>query len=219
MTLTRRNLLLGAGGALGLAAVTGIGWQFRPTSVPVFPRSGGPGARILVTYASMTGSTGEQAAWLAAAFEDQGHTVHLVPVASAPDPGAYEAVLLGSAIRAGAWLDDIVAWAGRHGEVLSNMPTALFQASMTAAGYLAAEGDLPAEALAALEKDRATLLDAAPGLSPSPIAYLPGRLDYAYLSPMLRIGYPIVSGGFFFGDHRDRTRVTAYADALAGRLG
>lgn len=76
------------------AAGTGDPLQPHNVSVPA-------GAKILVAYASRCGSTAEIAEALGHDLQSRGYRTEIVPVGKVSDVSAYQAVLLGSAVRAG----------------------------------------------------------------------------------------------------------------------
>lgn len=213
MTLSRRRMLQGAGAAIGLGAAGTIGYQFRPTTAAAMPASGA-GGDVLVTYASMMGSTGKQAQTLAETLRASGRSVHLAPVSAQLDPNRYSAVLMGSPVRRSMWLDDMVEWAATHQAALANMPSALFQCSMTCAGYWA-DGNAPTDVqIAALRRDMGNLLDAAPALSGKQTAFFPGAVNYDHLPPTIRLGYPVASGTVMIGDYRQPALVQDWGAQL-----
>ncbi len=87
--------------------------------------------RILVTYASRRGSTGEVAQAIAQTLRDGGATVDRVPIADVNDLAAYQAVIVGSAIRFGRWLPEAVEFVANNRQFLSQVPTAYFTVCMT----------------------------------------------------------------------------------------
>ncbi len=218
----RRRFLKYAG--LGSAALIagGIGWQFRPTTPADFPEdrplSAGDGRSLLVVYGSMMGSTGQQARWMAENANSLGYRTQLARAENAPPPDEFDAVLFGSAIQAGQWVEPALDWARRHGDALAAKPHGLFQCSMTCAGMLMSrpDGKLAPEQKAELTKDLAALHEAAPRLANSPVEFFPGRLEFARLTPVLRLGYPIVSGSIMDGDHRRPEAVQDWSSSVLG---
>ncbi len=222
MALTRRAFL--RNGAYGLTAVgaAGAGWQFRPTRDPDQtadrPLPGGDGPSLLVAYGSMMGSTGSQSAWMADAATQAGYRVRLSAVETAPAPDGFDAVILGSAIRTASWLDPVINWAAAHESALNSRLRGLFQCSMTCAGMIKGNRGAPLTFVqeSELQLDSETLFSAAPSLSSMPVRFFPGRLDYRYLTRMLRIGYPFVSGSLMTGDYRRKASAKAWTTATIG---
>lgn len=223
--IQRRKFLRLAGAAAATGIVGGIAWQFRPTTEPVFPELAlatgeESDPKLLVIYASMMGSTGEQAVWIAGAAQKAGMNVHLVRAEEAPAPDGYDAVILGSAIKASTWLDSALDWAGRHAEAMAQKPHALFQSSMTCAGLLLAnQGEQLTDAQRTeLSGDLVKLHATAPALKQSPVGFFPGRLDFHRLTPTLRFGYPVVSGSFLSGDHRRQGEVESFGNSFVASI-
>ncbi|MFV0332918.1 MAG: flavodoxin domain-containing protein [Tropicimonas sp.] len=220
--VSRRQILKRATLGVGGIAAAGIGWQFRPIlppdAPPDQPLAAGDGPTLLVAYGSMMGSTGGQAAWIAAAARARGYRVQLSRIETAPAPDSFDAVVLGSAIRASAWLPEVTEWAAAQEAALAGRKLGLFQSSMTCAGMLRGNrgAALTADQRARLRGDCDSLFTAAPSLAGSEVAFFPGRLDFARLSPVLRIGYPVVSGSLMTGDYRDRARVESWAQTITG---
>lgn len=86
--------------------------------------------RILVCYASPSGFTQGVAGWLADEVGCRGHDAELVDVREDPDPDPFEAVLVGSGIRAGQWHKAGVSWLAAHRDVLALRPLATFTSSL-----------------------------------------------------------------------------------------
>jgi menaquinone-dependent protoporphyrinogen oxidase len=88
------------------------------------------GPRILVVVASRHGSTAEIADALARGLADDGRTLGLtaivVPADRGVDPEGFDAVVLGSAVYAGRWLESARDYASAHVEALRARPVWLF---------------------------------------------------------------------------------------------
>jgi menaquinone-dependent protoporphyrinogen oxidase len=88
--------------------------------------SGGP--RVLVTTASKHGSTHEIATALARylpetrAGSEIGMTAFAIPVDNDPDPASFDAIVLGSAVYVGRWLEPARNFAFGHTEALRRRP-------------------------------------------------------------------------------------------------
>jgi menaquinone-dependent protoporphyrinogen oxidase len=88
--------------------------------------------RILAGYASSHGSTAEIAHRIAGALQRADWAVDVLPVREIADPGAYDAVVLGSAIHNQAWLPEATEFVHRHQDVLRGRPVWLFSVGMSA---------------------------------------------------------------------------------------
>jgi menaquinone-dependent protoporphyrinogen oxidase len=101
--------------------------------------------RILVSTASRHGSTTEVAARIAETLRsglDAGTVVDELPAAQAVDPVSYDAVVLGSAVYLGRWLDDARTLAGR---IAAQPPRAVWLFSVGPIGEPPKPADEPAE--------------------------------------------------------------------------
>ena len=88
--------------------------------------------KVLVSYASKHGSTAEIAqrlgGWLGAALaaSDPGSEVDVRAAEEVDDLAGYDAVVLGSAIYAGHWLEPATHLVETHGGILSSVPVWVF---------------------------------------------------------------------------------------------
>ena len=216
--ISRRHILKWSGASLAALAVGGAAWQFRPTVPAVFPEfaldvTQTTKPKLLIVYGSQLGSTAEQAVWMGEAARADGYAVQVAKAENAPRADDFDAIILGSAIRSNAWLDEAVEWAADNRDAFAHKPHALFQASMTVAHILQDLPDrqLKPEHLERLSTSLAGLHKAAPILKSADIAYLPGCLDYDRLTPVMRIVFPLASGSLSSGDFRDRQMVGNFA--------
>ena len=99
---------------------------------PSTSTSSAPHARVLVVAASRHGSTAEIATALARFLEESpaGRAAGLTAVAErvehAPDPDRFDAVVLGSAVYVGRWLEPARQYATDHATALRRRPVWLF---------------------------------------------------------------------------------------------
>ena len=82
--------------------------------------------KVLVAYASVSGSTGEVAKAIAEVISDQGATVQVSEVADVSGLVGYSAVVLGSSIRSGQWLPGALQFVDAFRAFLSYVPVAYF---------------------------------------------------------------------------------------------
>jgi len=87
--------------------------------------------RFLVTYASQTGVTASVAEAIGEVLGEKGAWVDVRPVDDVDDVSDYQAVVVGSAIRAGQWLPRARKFIGAHQKSLVGMPVAAFLTCMT----------------------------------------------------------------------------------------
>ena len=87
--------------------------------------------KILVTYATRTGSTVDVAVEIGREMRKLGSTVHIMPMDEVKDITGYDAVVIGSPIRVGKWLPEAVRFVKKHSDELRRVHTALFTVCMT----------------------------------------------------------------------------------------
>ncbi|RPI27368.1 MAG: twin-arginine translocation signal domain-containing protein [Chloroflexota bacterium] len=134
-TISRRDFLkvgclTGAAAGLATCGVAGLAAS-GPEPAPVDLSSSTYGEnpvkpRILVTYASLTGSTAEIAAEIGKTISAQGFCVDVRPALENPSVDRYQAVVVGSAIKFGSWLPEAVDFIKNNQEALGRIPVALF---------------------------------------------------------------------------------------------
>ena len=87
--------------------------------------------KILVTYASMYGSTGDVADAIGRALCRNGAQVDVQHLKSTSEVEGYHAVVVGSAIRSSKWLPEAIEFVEGHRKTLSEMPVAYFLSCLT----------------------------------------------------------------------------------------
>ncbi len=212
-TFDRRRFLTLAGGALGLSVLTcsGLGALATrlPSSVEFAESTCGEEtmSKILVTYASKAGSTGEVAEAVAKVFCDAGATVDVRPVKEVRDLSGYQAVVLGSAIRMGSWLSEATSFVKKHKATLAQMPVAYFQVC----AEVKKDTDEARKAAGAyLDPVRALL-------EPVGVGVFAGKMDFSKLSWLDRKIAKMV--GSVEGDWRDWDAIRVWAEGLRSKLG
>jgi menaquinone-dependent protoporphyrinogen oxidase len=195
-------------GLLGLTALASgfIGWGMHRPGIQQVHSScaGGPPMKqkLLIVYATRAGSTGEVAQALADQLCLQGFDADVRAVEAVTSLDGYGAVVLGSAIRYGAWLPEMLKFAQTQRNALAKLPVAIFtmhiqalddntQGRTTRAGY--------SQAIRAFVTPRAE-------------AFLAGKVDPATLSFFERIAVKLVKSPI--GDKRDWSRIRDWADRL-----
>ena len=137
----------------------------------------GSGPKILVTYASKCGSTGEVAEAIGNVLCQQGAVVETKRIQSVREIEGYQAVIIGSAIHQSRWMPAATEFVTHHQNVLAKIPVAYFFTCLT----LVVDSDK------ARRKAR-TFLDPleseAPHVKPVSIGPFAGVLDYSRLSFM-----------------------------------
>lgn len=158
---------------------------------------------VLVAFASRHGSTQGIAEALAARLQQAGLGAAAIPVERRPDPASWTAVVLGSAVYAGHWLDPARDWAAAHAAALRQRPVWLFSSGPIGDPPFPPDEPYDADPLARLTGARGHVV-------------LPGRLDKA----LLRFGERAMVTAMRAptGDFRDWVAVGAYADRIAAEL-
>ena len=87
--------------------------------------------RFLVTYASRFGSTEGVAQAIGKTLSENGMNVDVLPMREVKDLSAYQGVVAGSAINAGAWLPEAMQFMQTHRAELARKPFAAFLVCMT----------------------------------------------------------------------------------------
>lgn len=133
--ISRREFVrVSAVGAIGVALplASGCTEQRQPRSADVETPSthldGGPemSGRVLVAYATRTGSTVGVAEAIGRALSARGLEVDVKPLRERPSVRGYDAAILGSAVNGAAWLPEAVSYVKSSADALSAVPTAVF---------------------------------------------------------------------------------------------
>jgi menaquinone-dependent protoporphyrinogen oxidase len=167
--------------------------------------------RILVTYASKTGSTVGVAEAIGKTLSASGATVEVRPMKSITDLSPYYAVVAGSAINGGEWLPEAIQFMRAHQAELSHKRFAAFLVCMT----MAMPNEKYHEHVSTwLAPVRALAMPVSEGL-------FAGALDISKIpsfADRLRFRLSVAFGVWSEGDHRDWNAVRAWADKLVPLL-
>jgi len=165
--------------------------------------------RILVAYATRMGSTASVAEAIAEVLRDQGAQVDVQPVGKARSLAGYTSAIIGSAIRAGRLMPEVVSFVRKHQAELSRMPVAYFVVCLTMANDT--------------EENRCTVaayLDAlrakTPSVKPVDVGLFPGVMDSRRLPFLLRLIIRAMKSPE--GDFRDWDAVREWAARIAPAL-
>lgn len=165
---------------------------------------------LLVVYASAHGSTREIADFVAARLAGSGLRVRSHSVVDAPDPAAFDAVVIGSAVHNRAWLPDAEEYVRRFGPELEQRTTWMFSVGMapTLRGFI---GDR----LAATIPPRINAIREA--LRPRGYQQFAGVVQRQRMPVSSRLIYWAIGGGRY-GDLRDWSAIARWADSIAADL-
>jgi menaquinone-dependent protoporphyrinogen oxidase len=169
--------------------------------------------KILVTYASRTGSTAEIAEAIGKTLSEGGAQVDVIPMNDVKDLSAYQTVVAGSAIRGSKWLPEAMQFIQTHRSTLTQKQFAMFTVCITltmknAENYRAGVAGWVAPVRALVK--------------PLDEGIFAGMLDFKKMpvnkdTLMFRIS--VALGIFPRGDHRDWNAVNTWAKGLRYALG
>ena len=169
--------------------------------------------KILVTYASRTGSTAEIAESIGKTLSEDGAHVDVISMNDVKDLSGYRAVVAGSAIRGSKWLPEAMQFIQTHRSTLAKKQFAMFTVCITLAmknaenyrtgvtGWVA-----PVRAL----------------VKPLDEGFFAGMLDFKKMpfnKDTLLFRISVALGIFPRGDHRDWNAVNTWAKGLRSVLG
>ena len=204
----RRTLIFALAGAAAIAVgIRSAMWRPAPDLITSACQGDAPMTnRILVAYATRTGSTAEVADRIAQRLCAAGLSAEARPVGEVASLDGYSGAVLGSAVRYSSWLSEMTDFLSIHRDTLAAMPVAFFTMHMLALG------DDPA-AVAERAKYTARARDL---ITPIEAVFFEGMIDPARLSFFDRLAVRLVKSPI--GDRRNWDRIAAWADTLAPRL-
>jgi menaquinone-dependent protoporphyrinogen oxidase len=169
--------------------------------------------RILVTYASRTGSTAEVAEAIGKTLSEGGLQVDVISMNEVKDLSPYQAVVAGSAIRGSKWLPEAVQFMQTHRATLAQKRFAMFTVCITMAMKNAES--YHSGVLGWVAPVRAMVKPLSEGLFAGMLDF--GKLPLRWNTLMLRL--TVALGIFPRGDHRDWNAVRSWAENLKPMLG
>lgn len=164
--------------------------------------------KILITFASRNGATGEIAEKIGVVLRQANLSVDIFPVDGVHNLSPYRAVILGSAIYIGSWRKEAVKFLERHADSLAERPVWLFSSGPTGEGDPVAlvEGKVLPDGLKPLVER----------ICPRDIAVFHGYIDPHRINFLERA--VIKNMNKPFGDFRDWDLITAWAAGVAVEL-
>lgn len=165
--------------------------------------------RVLIAYASKCGSTGSVAEAMGEQLCAMGASVDVRLIKNVTDLAKYQAVIVGSAIRAGRWLSAARDFVENNQDALSRVPVAYFVVCFTM------KDDTPENRQKVLEYLDPVREDA-PKVKPVAVGLFPGVVDYSKLGFMHRT---ILSAkGVTEGDYRNLPAVKTWASDMGPKF-
>ncbi|KAF0209404.1 MAG: flavodoxin domain-containing protein [Actinomycetota bacterium] len=163
---------------------------------------------VLVVYGTRTGCTSGIAEKISETLAALGMRADVRPAEDKPDPSAYDAIIVGSGVRAGNWHGSVKEWVTANADTLRAKPTALFTACLTM-------GTSPEKS----DEVRAytDALTAETGVVPVDVGLFAGMNVPKTFSLPERLIMKLMKAPE--GDFRDFAAVAAWADAVAPKLG
>lgn len=167
--------------------------------------------RVLVAYASRTGSTAGVAEAIGETLTEGGAIVDVREVGAVTDLSRYDAVVVGSAIQSQKWLPEAMRFLQSNRTALARKPFATFTVCIT----MSMAGGKHRDAVSQwLTPARALVSPVSEGL-------FAGTLDFSKM-PLLSRGQlmrlPVLLGIWRRGDHRDWEAIRAWATDLGRRF-
>jgi menaquinone-dependent protoporphyrinogen oxidase len=164
--------------------------------------------KILVTYASRTGTTAGVAEAIAKALAENGAEVDVYAMQEVKDITPYRAVVAGSAVQDRQWLPEAMQFMRTHQAALKQRPFAMFSVCMTLAMR---EGEKYRPQVAEwMAPVRALVRPVSEGL-------FAGALEIGKIPSFgdrLKFKISVATGVWSEGDHRDWNAIGAWADGL-----
>lgn len=160
--------------------------------------------RVLVAYATRTGSTVGVASAIGETLAARGFSVDVKPMKEDPSLDGYQSVILGSAVNGAKWLPEAVDYVRNHQVALNQVPVALFCVHCMNLGD---DERFKKNRLAYLNEIR-------PLVKAQAEAWFPGKgIDPASTPGLVRwIATTFFGGGE--GDLRDWTKIRAWAQVV-----
>ena len=165
--------------------------------------------KILITYATKTGSTSEIAQFIGDVLEDDGFEVDVREIGEVVDLGGYQTIVIGSATRMDKVLNEAVKFMLQHQKEIQYKTTAYFLVGVTM------KEDNPENR----QKSEATLAPLCEIKEPISMGLFAGKLDYSKIGLFWRVLASKDKTGFMEeGDFRDWIKIKDWAIELAKLL-
>jgi len=164
--------------------------------------------KVLVTAASMHGATAEIAQAIARTLSEQGLAVAVLPPGDVASVEEYDAVVIGSAVYVGHWLDAAKDLVNRCRDELVTRSVWLFSSGPV--------GDPAGKLARAMDTDPADVVSIRVATGALDHQMFAGKLDRKVLTRPQRVSLLVFRG--LEGDFRDWAAVRQWADGIAQQL-
>ena len=168
--------------------------------------------KILVTYASRTGTTASYAEAIGKTLSENGAQVEVIAMDQAKDLSSYGVVVAGSSIRQFKWLPEAARFIETHQAELAQKRFAMFTVGIALA---MPKGEQSRAAAAGWVQPVRALVN------PIKDGFFPGGMDFTLLPNNLEtwiLHLMVVIGVFPRGDQRDLNAARAWAQELSAIL-
>lgn len=165
-------------------------------------------SKVLVVYGTKSGCTKGVAERIGETLSARGANVEVVTAESLEDPTGFDAIVVGSGVRAGTWHPAAREWVGANADVLKKLPVAFFTC-----GLVITQGhDKESEVRAYTDA-----LIAETGIEPISIGVFAGWNEPKEFSFLERSVMKLMKAPQ--GDFRDPAEIAEWAEGIAPRLG
>jgi menaquinone-dependent protoporphyrinogen oxidase len=164
--------------------------------------------RVLVTAASMHGATSEIAQAIGQALSEQGFAVTVLPPGNVHAVEDYDAVIIGSAVYVGHWLDAAKDLVNRSRDALGTRPVWLFSSGPV--------GDPAGKLAQAMDKEPVDVASVRAATHARDHRMFAGKLDRKVLTRPQRASLLVFRG--LEGDFRDWAEIRQWTEDIARQL-
>lgn len=215
--MSRRRFLILVGGAISASALPYNRTTALDTRQSVVEfiestceKNGKMKSRLLIAYGSRCGSTGGVAEAIGQTLCETGTAVDVRLVKNANDLRPYQGVIVGSAIRMGKWLPEVVEFVKTNQDTLSRIPVAYFVVCLSMKDDTAENRN---KVLAYLDPVRKQV----PQVKPLGIGLFAGAIDFNKLSFLHNLMLKVK--GATEGDFRNWSAIRSWAAGLRPAVG